>query len=371
MRFVPFNCIREGMTLGQTLFGPGGEVLLRDGTEFKDNYIDKLKGLGFNGVYIIDDLSKDIEVHEMVSMELKNKTTQAIKNMFIHVERSPNGAKIRPEDMDAVKDLLEMIFNELYSNRKHMVNMLDIKIFDDYTYHHSTNVAVLSLILGIAMGIPKNRMVELGMAAIFHDIGKVFVPKEILNKEGEFTEEEFEIMKEHSRKGYEYLKDFVKLPPRAYVGVLQHHERFNGEGYPQGLSGKDISLFARIITITDVFDALTSDRTYRKGLLPSEAMEYIMGNGGMLFDHEIVKIFAKKVAPYPIGTYVHLSDGREGLVVENYEECCLRPKVKVIQHEGVMLETFYYLDLKEDSATFSVTIKGVGELAPLASYKHD
>lgn len=359
MRFVPANCIREGMILGQTLYGPNGELLLRAGTAVKDAYIEKIKSYGYNGAYIDDDASKDITIHENISAELKNKTVNALKNMFIQIENKSVNQTSKIRDLQTMKSLIESIFNEISEHENFIVNMIDIKIFDDYTFYHSTNVTVLSLILGLSLGLNKQTLLDLGMAALFHDIGKVFVSKDVLNKTGPLTASEFDEIKTHSLRGYQHLKDVLSISPKSYVGVLQHHEKFDGQGYPHGISGTDISLFGRIIAVTDVYDALTSDRPYRKGLLPSEAMEFIMANGGVQFDYELVKVFAQKIAPYPIGTYVYLSDGKEGFVVENYEECCLRPLIKVMKDSSETLEHSYLLDLKSDMATFSITIKGM------------
>lgn len=356
MRYVPISCITEGMILGKTLYGSSEEVLLRAGTLLKNTYIEKIRLHGYNGAYIDDELSRDIEIHELVSEELKAKTVSALKKMFIQVETDKANPTSTLRNLQSMRALVENIFDELYNHKNFMVNMLDIKIFDDYTFYHSTNVTVLSLVLGFALGLKKDAMMDLGIAALFHDIGKVFISKDILNKEGRLTEEEYREIQEHSLRGYLHLKDVLTLSPKAYVGVLQHHEKYNGQGYPHGISGKDICLFGRIIAITDVYDALTSDRPYRKGLLPSEAMEYIMGNGDTQFDYSLVSVFAKKVAPYPIGSYVYLSDGREGLVSENFEECCLRPKVKVVKEADGSTGIPYHLDLKSDPSTFSITI---------------
>ncbi len=359
MRFVPTYCIVPGTRLGQTLYGTNGEVLLRDGTVMKESYIEKLCAQGYNGAYIDDDISKDIEIHEIISAELKNKTVKALKTMFIQIETNKATANTRAKDLAEMKELVESILNEITSTKDLMVNMLDIKIFDDYTFYHSTNVTVLSMVMGIAMNLKRNVIMQLGMAALFHDIGKVYISKDILNKNERLTEPEFSEIKEHSVRGYRHLKELLAVPPRTYVGVLQHHEKYDGSGYPNGVAGKDISLFGRIIALTDVYDALTSDRPYRKGLFPSEAMEYIMANGGLLFDHDLVKVFAQKVAPYPIGTYVFLSDGSEGLVVENYEECCLRPKIKIIKNKVKENVAPYHLNLKDDAQTYSITITGM------------
>ncbi len=207
-----------------------------------------------------------------------------------------------------------------------LVNMIDLKVFDDYTYSHSVNVAVLSIIIGVTMGLGRKELTKLGLGALLHDIGKVFIDKDIVNKPGKLTDEEFSSMKMHSKLGYDYVRDRFQLPVKSYVAVLDHHERYDGSGYPNSKKGDEISDFGKMIALADVYDALTSERPYRKALPPSEAMEYIMGNSQVHFDPELVKVFSRKVAPYPVGTLVKLSNGMTGLVVENYEAFCLRRK---------------------------------------------
>ena len=177
------------------------------------------------------------------------------------------------------------------------------------------------------------------MQPFFSDIGKVFIDKDILNKPGSLTEEEYELIKSHSTFGYEYLKKGNKYPLN-HVGVLDHRERYGGGGYPSGIKEDLISYFGRIIAVAYAYDALTSDRPYREALLPSEAMEYVMGSVSTLFDPDIVKVFVRKIAPYPIGTCVRLSNGMVGIVVENYEDLCMRPLIRVFQDQGEEIEPY-------------------------------
>ncbi|NSW89854.1 MAG: HD-GYP domain-containing protein, partial [Firmicutes bacterium] len=242
-----------------------------------------------------------------------------------------------------------------------LVNIIDLKSYDDYTYSHSVNVTILSLSIGAVIGLSKNILFKLGMAALLHDIGKVFIPKEILNKNGRLNESEFEIVKTHPYKGYQILKENNSFSYYSSIGVLHHHEKYNGTGYPFELVGSEISLLGRIITVADVYDALTSDRPYRKAMFPSEAIEYIMGGGGTLFDSEIVKFFTKIVVPYPVGTSVLLSNNTTGIVVKNYSDCCMRPIIKVVKH-GDTLVTPYYIDLKNDPNTRGIVISGIVDM---------
>lgn len=357
MRFVPVNCLREGMILGRPLMGKNGELLLNSGAIIHTSYIEKIKELGYNGVYVDDDLSKEIEISEIINANLRFQLVKAIKETFIKIENG-NGDPI--ESIRKINALIANVVDEIIANRELMVNMVDLKVFDDYTFYHSVNVTVLSIIIGIALNLNKNQLYKLGLSAILHDIGKMFIPKELLNKPGKLTTEEFQMIQSHSYKGYRYLKEKTQISSMSNAGILQHHEKYDGTGYPKGIKGKQISLFGRIIAIADVYDALTSDRPYRKALTPWEAMEYIMGGGGSLFDPVIVNHFSHRVVPYPIGTCVYLSNNKVGIVVENYPDCSLRPKIKIIRHGEKTVEP-YFMDLKRDKDAMDVTIIGIAD----------
>lgn len=352
MRYVPSSCLREGMILGKTLYGQQQEVLLHKGMELGDVYISRIAEMGFPGVYIDDELSSDIEIEGVISDELRLKSMKAVKEVFSIVE---SGKVISDQKVSMSKEILDSIIDEIIQNRNAMVNMIDLKSFDDYTYSHSVSVTILSVIIGIRLDMNREDIRKLGIGALLHDIGKVFVAKEIVNKPEKLTSDEFEEMKSHAKKGYDYIKEHFNLSISAYVGALQHHEKFDGTGYPNKHKGTEISLFGRIIALADVYDALTSNRPYRPGLLPSEAIEYIMANGGSHFDPTIVKVFLERIAPYPVGMLVKLSNGQMAIVAENYENWGNRPKVKVIEDNGKSIEPFF-LDLKNDPQTINVTI---------------
>ncbi len=360
MRYVPTGCIRSGMRLGKSIYNASGDMLLREGTEVLPVYVDRLKSLGVNGVYIDDGLSADIEIQNVISDEVRNKAVQGVKKILTHsVNDNPGNKKAA---IDQAKTIVEEIIADILRNSSIMVNMVDLKVFDEYTYYHSVNVAVLSAVVGAAIGMNKNDLFALGLASLLHDLGKVFLDKSTINKPGKFSEEELLDVQRHSELGYSYLRTMFDVPVKSSLGVLHHHERFDGSGYPKGLKGAEISLFGRIIAVADVFDALVSDRPYRKALLPSDAMEHIVGNAGAGFDPDIARIFFMKVAPYPLGTAVQLSNGCVGLITENYEGFGLRPAVKIIYERGKMV-TPYVINLLTDVSCLNITIIGISPLS--------
>ena len=351
MRFVPTYCLREGMILGDNLYNNYGDLMLTKGTYLTQEYVRAIERLQYNGVYIEDDISKDIQIINIINDSVRAQTVKGIKDIFIHCEKGSPKVKT---DIKAAKLQIEKIVDEIFSNKHLMVNMIDMKVFDDYTYYHSVNVAVLSIVLGVAMDMDRDELCHLGFAALLHDIGKVFINKDILNKGGKLTPSEFEEIKTHSLLGCNHIKKGYGVSNSSYMGILDHHEKYEGGGYPNNLKGDKISRYGRIIAVADVYDALTSDRPYRKALLPSDAMEYIMASTMSQFDPKIVEAFVRKIAPYPIGTCVRLSNGLTGIVVENYEDLCMRPRIRIFMEQGEEVEP-YEIELA-DYQSLNITV---------------
>lgn len=355
MRFVPSSSLKPGMITGKDLYGFNNELMLSEDQILTDVEINRIRTLKFQGIYIKDELSKEAEVKSAINSRLKNSAVKTIKDLFSKADSNDENIV----DYSGLKHMVDDIVDEISANDIATVNMIDLKVFDDYTYYHCVNVAVLSIIIGLAMGLNRKKLYYLGVGAMLHDIGKIFVPKEILAKNGKLTAEEFEIVKEHSKKGSEYLKTRYHIPFESNLAVLTHHEYYNGRGYPYNLKSEKIPELGRIITVADVYDALTSDRPYRKALPPSEAVEYIMGGSGSLFDPDIVRAFTKQVIPYPVGTIVNLSNGLCGIVIKVYPECSTRPKIKIIADNK---STDLYYDLYNDRNLLNVTIVGIAEM---------
>lgn len=356
MRFVPTFCLRNGMIIGDSLFGEHGELVLSKNTVLTADYILSIRKLKYNGIYVEDDISKDIPIVNTINDRVRAQTVNGLKDIFICNEKN---LPVSQEKFNNMENQIETIVDEILNNKNMMVNMVDLKVFDDYTYYHSVNVAVLSIVLGTALGLDKKELCDLGFGALLHDIGKVFVDKDILNKNGPLTRDEFDQMKKHPSLGYEYLRKEFGGSMASQLGILDHHEKFRGDGYPNNLKGEDISLFGRIISIADVYDALASDRPYRKALIPSEATEYIMGATYTFFDPDLVKVFITKIAPYPVGTCVKLSNGLTGIVTENFESYCLRPNVRVFQ-DGDFKVIPYEISLA-DHQSLNVTVVDFAE----------
>ncbi len=354
MRYIPSNCLQQGQKLAVDLLTNKNKILIRRGVPLTQSMIQRIRRLGFQGIYIDDNISKDIEVTSIISSELKHEVRRHMHSLFNSIEK--NIKANMQTNINVLGKAIAGIVDRLLRNRNLIVNMVDLRSYDDYTYSHSINVSILSVLIGMELGMEKKTLNELALGAIIHDIGKVFVDKNIINKATKLTDAEFEEIKKHSVQGFNYICSNSNVSDNAKSAVLMHHEQYNGNGYPSNISGEDIHFFGRIVCVADVYDALVSDRPYRRAILPSDAMEYIMSGYSSMFDPKIVDAFIRKVAPYPVGTCVRLSTGDTGIVVKNFEYSCLRPKIRIIRNNKPTSE---HIDLSHDRWAINVTIKEI------------
>jgi HD-GYP domain-containing protein (c-di-GMP phosphodiesterase class II) len=355
MRYVTTERLSPGMTVAKPFFGRLGGAMLQKGFVLTKRSIDRIVENQYSGLYIEDDISKGIEIDEMVSGDLRSNVTKAVRRLITNVEM--NREICFNSDMRRLSKLLNSLVDEIMASDVAVVSVMDVKEFDLYTYQHSVNVCVLSCVIGLVYNIPREDMYNLALAAILHDVGKILIDKAILNKPGKLTAEEFEKVKKHPIDGYNILKRRGVFPGAVLAAILQHHEKYDGSGYIEGKRGRDIQLFAQIISVVDVYDAITSKRPYHEPILPSEAYEYIMGNAGRAFSMEIVDAFTKKGAPFPLGVQVQLSNGEIGIVCKNHSDYLMRPLIRLHPRPGSTGSR--YLDLKNDSSAYNVTIQKV------------
>lgn len=325
MRLISTLSAKPGDTIGESLLTQDGSIMLRQGAILTQRYIDKLTELGIGYIYIVDEMLSDIKAQDPKFLEIKTSVVKLLSKNFINLQYNDTKAKLGSM-LNTVSDLVDYLLNHKDITSNHLT---EIKTHDNYTYVHSLNTCVISLFFGVQMSFTRTMLEDLGAGSILHDIGKMKIPKNILNKTGRLTEEEFEIMKQHSLLGYNLVKDLKYVSDRAKKIVLQHHERVDGSGYPYGLESKKISRFAKLVALSDVYDAIVSDRVYRKGISGSEAYEFILGGAGSLFDWELVNLFKNNFSIYPLGVCVRLSNGIEGFVVRENKGFPDRPVIRV------------------------------------------
>ncbi len=342
MRRVNLDKIQTGVILAKTIITLEGKVLLASGMKLTEEYKKKLQANGIIEIYIEDEISENIHESEVVREDIVIEAKRLVKVMMSNpsIKNSIDGQQ--------VMEIVDRIITNILANGDIIANLSDIRSIDDYTFSHSVNVCILSLIIGIGLDYTGERLRELGAGSILHDIGKVMVPKEILNKQLQLSANEFEEVKRHTYYGYEILKNSQGICMTASYIALGHHERIDGSGYPYQLKDENIHKAARIVAVSDVYDALTSNRIYRKKLMPHEVIDYITSLSDHHFDKNVVDVFIRYVAYYPVGTAVILNTGEKGIVSKYNKYLPTRPVVRVVIDEfGKKLDKYKEMDLVE------------------------
>ncbi|MBQ6887188.1 MAG: HD-GYP domain-containing protein [Lachnospiraceae bacterium] len=330
------------MVIDQAIIDRAGRVLIARKTELDDYLIEALMKMGVPGIYIREgeEEDEDIEKEEPVINEAiqkqyeqikvadraKVRLTESVRKRVAegvqYLYQDTNSASFVSETRNITNDLMKAITD----NDAIAVDISALKISDEYTFKHSVDVATMSMIVAKRYGFTKEQVYEIGIAGLLHDIGKSQIPNEVLNKAGKLTDEEFALMKQHTLLGFRILKEKKELSEDIKMGVLQHHEKTNGRGYPMGIEDDRINPFAKIISVVDIYDALVTERPYKKPFSPRDAVEMIMSMTGEL-DINVMRCFLESVILYPVGTDVPLSNGEMARVIENSPHYVLRPKV--------------------------------------------
>ena len=361
MRRVPVEQLKSGDRVGRDVYSdPAGLPLLKAGIRISDSYRASLERAGVPAVWVDDGLSKGIEPLEVLSEGTKRRATIAIRDAFRDAPTTLASGKDLPDKtVREMMDVVDQIIDEVAENVHAALALNDLANADGYTLKHSLAVTTLGLSLGLRL-MQKygwfdaqdklrfddihGRLPPLGVGLLVHDIGKLAVPPEILNKPGKLTDDEWVAMKTHPMEGVRILQH-ATISPLSRAVVRSHHEQWNGQGYPAGLAGSKIHQFARVAAVADVFDALTSDRHYRKAWPVHKAWTFIVERSGTHFDPEVVSVFQSSVAPYPPGTGVVLSDGSSGIVKEVRPEMLTQPIVRIVLDPAGAAVTPYEVDL--------------------------
>ena len=368
MIIVPVDNLKEGMVLEKDVASTSAreyKILLTKGTVLTKSAIAVLKDKGIKSVKIVGVGERaDAPVAQAPSFPQDVPPAQ-IKTENEHIGRAltdlnsifDTDSEIKELSKEAVRKvdtIADDIYNDLSNDSSYLATqMTALQNFDDYTYKHCLRVSMISASVCGELGLSGEDTKEVIVSALLHDIGKSNIDHEIIIKPGKLTDEEFEKIKQHPLIGYNILKRSGQYSDNVLSGVLFHQEKFDGSGYPTGISGKKIPLIARIMTVADVFDALTSNRPYRKPWSVAETEEYILGSCGTHFDYDVTVAFLRAFNPYPIGTVVSLSDGRHGVVIGRNTNV-LRPVVHVIGHNKDEV-----VDMTSDFRYLSLMITGI------------
>ncbi|KQN96909.1 HD-GYP domain-containing protein [Paenibacillus sp. Leaf72] len=352
MRLVSIDRCTPGMQLAKPIYTDNGNLLLGVGAELTETFIHRLTSLNVTTLYIGGDkITEDLMVEDSIPMGQRIKATQTIEKIFTEIKLGIHKSKamLSCEIVNQFKEVFRLLLQEIQRNKDLMRLLTHIQIKDHYLFTHSFNVTLYTVAIAIKMGFNQKQLLEIGVGGLLHDVGKLFLPKEILQKAGKLDAHEFELIKKHTEFGFDFLRKDPGISVVTAHCAYQHHEKLDGTGYPRRLKGNQIHLYAKIMAVADVFDALTTNRVYRPAMLPHEAMEIIWASSHTHFDIDVVTAFKHSIALYPIGVTVLLNTGETGVVVGYNRNIPQRPEVRVYKDsEGITLEEFFVRDLSEE-----------------------
>ncbi|MDP4097924.1 HD-GYP domain-containing protein [Paenibacillus sp. P96] len=357
MRLLAVNSLRPGMILGKKIYNEDGLVLLAEQVELNDRIIKRLDEMGIAYVYIQDPQTDDIDIPDMIQEQTRQKALQEIRNQF----RKISGTSLQRSVSHLGKafgGVMESILDDIGSRQDTMILLNDLGGTDQNLYQHSLTVCLYTLVLGKANGYTRQQLLELGIGSLLHDIGKTQLPSSILLKPGKLTREEYLEIQTHTLLGYRILKKEPDISQLSALCALQHHERIDGTGYPNGLVNREIHDYAKWVSLADSYDAMTANRSYRAPLLPHQAVEVLYSGAGTLYEQYMLEKFRDRVAIYPLGLPVVLSTGEEGVVVRIDPRIPHRPVIRILKdRDGQELAAPHEMDL---SKVLSVIITEAG-----------
>ncbi len=389
---VSVDYLKPGMILGKAIISDTGTVLLNKGVKLTEFYIDKLKKLGYDAVFIEDPETTDIVVEDDIKEQTRRRAIQHIRALFsIPVQELKDVKKATINEIKKnietgrIKEKLAnskvlknigaisyQIVDEVLDN-KMLSGLVSFKRYSDFTYKHCVDVTVLSVALADKFLYDKNKLVELAKGCLLHDIGRVLIDKSLYEEPRKLSKEEFEIIKTHPTLGYITLKDIADIGIIAAHIVYQHHEQQNGDGYPRGLKGDNtmplprkeirkgyIMPLAEIVYAANVYDALVSPRVYRSAYTPDQAFFIMKRMAGTHINREVLKMMFEVIPAYPLGTTVIISTGKFknyiAVVSKINRENLSRPVIRVLYNDRKKRIEPFEIDL---AANPHINISGI------------
>ena len=380
VRKIEYSQLAEGMILGAPIVDAEGIVeLLSRGTKLTQRHISIIKKMGIIDIYVLDyegepyedsvlniheikktadesgkgfNLEKLISDLEEIDHHIYEPAPRSIvnRNMEVNILTGEGNIpidvkhekaiedtkgvfdKIRMEgelDLARLRKNVEETLPDMVRNNDVLMRLNQLKQSDDYTFQHSIRVSILATMIGKWLGYSQDELLELGEAGMLFDIGKLNIPEFVLKKPSNVNLDEYELIKKHAQFGYSILLKTKGVTSNIKYAALHHHERLDGSGYPLRLRENQIHDFAKIIMVCDVFDALITDRPYKKAISPLMAADYLSWSSGKLFDSEVCYVFIKRLSEYFVGKTVKLSNGEEGKIIFVDTNFPTRPVVQV------------------------------------------
>ncbi|WP_353892718.1 HD-GYP domain-containing protein [Proteinivorax hydrogeniformans] len=329
MKLVSAKDLMSGMKVAKDVENDAGGILIKEGTSLNKYMIDKIKALFIDYVYVHSDEKPAKTQEKKLREDIKKFSDQYNLAFEMTVKLLDTQKKGKILDMDLVRSISTIVMEQIYQTNNILGRLFSQDNDHMYLYKHSLNVAILSGIIGKWLGLTKNEVRRLVYSGLLHDIGKLQVPQSILNKPGKLTDEEFFEIQKHCLFGYQTLKSKHNISGDVFTAIAQHHEREDGSGYPKGLMGSQIHIFAKILAVADVYDAMTSNKVYRRKFSPFFVAEQIAQNSYGILDTKISRVFLDNIATFYVGNKVALSDGMVGEIIYIKPSEPTKPVVKV------------------------------------------
>lgn len=344
MRKILLAEAQPGMRLAKTIYhGDDGRILLSAESELKGYHIQRLREYNCEYVYVYDATTEapstdyyDEAALAPVKEETRAKAAALLRKTIQEVRAEGSF------DSEKLEELIREITEYILSDARIVYDISSIYRHDNYTFTHSINVCVLSILIGSLLGHDRNELEILGIGAILHDLGKISVRAEILNKTSLLEPVEYDLIKNHTTEGYELVKKSVHISFLPAHIALQHHEREDGSGYPKGLTAKEIHQFAKIVAVADVFDAMTSNRPYKQEVPVYLAAQEILSEVNIKFNRAVVEAFIRVINPFPKGSTWLLDNGERVTVTSVSRTECLATVLN--SHDGERVVNLYKLN---------------------------
>ena len=305
---LPIKKLKQGMIVAQSIYNRKGASYLVKGQPISKDYIDRLNTIGIPTVAVTSS-NPDFKLLPPEDMVQEKTRIHAIETVYTTYKNIQETGRLDAEALQSVSDNLIL---DIIERRSNLVQLTDIRMHDTYTFAHSVNVAILSAMLGVLSNYPQKDLQLLTLGAMLHDLGKIDVPYDLLNKASRLSDAEFATIKQHPGNGalrIMEMKDQLPWPSVIASIAAEHHEHIDGNGYPRGLKEKEIHRFAKIVAIADVYDALTSERPYKRAYTPNVAYNIMVNVTRGQFDPTLLQRFFNNVALYPVGTVLKTTYG--------------------------------------------------------------
>jgi HD-GYP domain-containing protein (c-di-GMP phosphodiesterase class II) len=363
MKKIPIEELKPGMVFTRTVFGDNYEIIAEPNTPITSKDIENLKKKGVKFVETTGELKGIVKIQEEVPLVDKVESSARelmtfYKSLVDSVESVYTNYKVNKEILpEKVVNIVEKVIDKIseVGDKNVFLNLINIVDKTKYLPTHVLNATILGLLLGKEMNYPESKLKLLGTGILLMDIGMVFIPMSILERETKLTDEEYNKIKTHTVLGYKAVVQENNMSPEVGRVCLEHHERWDGTGYPRNLQKQQISEYARVAAIVDTYEAMTRKRVYRDRMMSFEAMRAILTEGSTKFDPDILKVFLRMMSVYPVGSYVMLNTRAIAKVISSDPISPFRPVVKVVYDEfGTKIDDGETIKLSEETKIFIV-----------------